>query len=30
MDLQKIAEELTANVKYFKVELPSEPSGEGE
>ena len=21
-DLQKIAEELTANVKYFKVELP--------
>ena len=23
-DLQKIAEELTANVKYFKVELPSE------
>ena len=30
MDLQKIAEELTANVKYFKVELPSEPSGDGE
>lgn len=29
-DLQKIAEELTANVKYFKVELPSEPSGDGE
>ena len=23
-DLQKIAEELTANVKYFKVELPAE------
>ena len=23
-DLQKIAEELTANVKYFKVELPSD------
>ena len=27
-DLQKIAEELTANVKYFKVELPAEETSE--
>lgn len=27
-DLQKIAEELTANVKYFKVELPAEEASE--
>ncbi len=27
-DLQKIAEELTANVKYFKVELPSSETAE--
>ncbi|MBQ8031836.1 MAG: methyl-accepting chemotaxis protein, partial [Butyrivibrio sp.] len=27
-DLQKIAEELTANVKYFKVELPAEEISE--
>ena len=26
-DLQKIAEELTTNVKYFKVELPAEEAG---
>jgi methyl-accepting chemotaxis protein len=28
-DLQKIAEELTANVKYFKVELPADQQGRG-